>query len=86
MGCGGTEKSYILNTFISMFRRYTKQNDTIIVAVPTGGVACNVGRCTLHCCLNLSVGSNDLTKYLSTNKQEELDQKFEHMLMLIIDK
>ncbi len=86
LGCGETEKLYIGNTLLSMVWRYTKRNDTIRVAAPTGSAACNVGGCTLHCCLNLSVDSNDLTKDLSTDKQEELAQKIKHVLILITDK
>ena len=55
MGCGGTGKSFLINTLVSLIRRYTQQNDTIKVAAPSGGAAYNVGGCTLHRYLNLEV-------------------------------
>ena len=84
--CGVTGKSFIVNTLISMVRRYTKWNDMIRFDALTGSAAYIVGGCTLHFCLNLSIDLNVLKKDLSTNKQEELVLKIEHMLMLIIDK
>ena len=58
MGCGGTGKSFLINTLVSLIRRYTQQNDTIKVAAPSGGAAYNVGGCTLHRCLDLKVEKN----------------------------
>ena len=55
MGCGGTGKSFLINTLVSLIRRYTQQNDTIKVAAPLGGAAYNVSGCTLHRYLNLKV-------------------------------
>ena len=51
VGCGGTGKSFIINTLISLVRKYTGLNDTVKVAAPTGGAAYNIGGCTLHRCL-----------------------------------
>lgn len=55
LGCGGTGKSHIINTIISIIRRYTNCNDVIKVAAPSGGAAYNVKGCTLHRGLDLSV-------------------------------
>lgn len=85
MGCGGTGKSYIINTLIAMVRRYTRRNDTIRVAAPSGGAAYNVGGCTLHRCLKLSVDSEALAKDMNADRQAELARQIENMLMLIID-
>ena len=85
MGCGGTGKSYIINTLIAMVRRYTRRNDTVRVAAPSGGAAYNVGGCTLHRCLKLSVDSEALAKDLNADKRDELARQIENMLMLIID-
>jgi hypothetical protein len=85
MGCGGTGKSYIINTLIAMVRRYTRRNDTVRVAAPSGGAAYNVGGCTLHRCLKLSVDPRELAKDLNADKQAELARQIENMLMLIID-
>ena len=85
VGCGGTGKSHIVNTLISMVRKYTKRNDTVRVAAPSGGAAYNVGGCTLHRCLNLAVEKDQLAKSLNADKQADLARTIENMLMLIID-
>ena len=85
IGCGGTGKSHIVNTLISIVRRYTNCNDTIWVASPTGGAAYNIGGFTIHRCLNLSVEPKVLVKSLDPYKQADLARKIENMLMLIID-
>jgi hypothetical protein len=38
MGCGGTEKSFIINTIISIVQKMTQQNDTNQVGAPTGKI------------------------------------------------
>ena len=85
MGCGGTGKSFIINTLISIVRNYTKYNESVRVAAPSGGAAYNVGGCTLHRCLNLDVDPNKLATRLSDEKQQELAVRLEKLLMLIID-
>ena len=85
VGCGGTGKSYIINTLISVMRNYTQIDDTVKVAAPSGGAAYNVGGCTLHRCLNLSVDPEKLAKDLTAEKQEELSVQLRNLLMLIID-
>ncbi|KAL7525051.1 hypothetical protein ACHAWF_001199, partial [Thalassiosira exigua] len=85
VGCGGTGKSYIINTLISLIRRYTGLNDTVKVAAPSGGAAYNVGGCTLHRCLNLSVDAEKLCSDLTPEKQDELTGQLRNLLMLIID-
>ncbi len=42
MGCGGTGKSFIINTIISIVRIMTQMNDTIKVGAPSGAAAYNV--------------------------------------------
>ena len=85
IGCGGTGKSHIVNTLITLVRKYTRRNDTVRVSAPSGGAAYNVGGCTLHRCLNLAVDNKILAKSLDAEKQAELARKIENMLMLIID-
>ena len=55
IGCGGTGKSFIINTLIALVRKFSGLHDAVKVAVPTGGAAYNIGGCTLHRCLNLLV-------------------------------
>ena len=85
VGCGGTGKSFVINTLVSIMRRYTKCNDSIKVAAPSGGAAYNVGGCTLHRCLKLSVKAEDLSKPLNDDKQTELSRDLRRLLMLIVD-
>lgn len=85
VGCGGTGKSHIINTMIAMVRGITKCNDTIQVAAPSGGAAYNVQGCTLHRLLSLSVDSKTICNKLSEEKQSELAQRLENLLMLIVD-
>jgi hypothetical protein len=42
MGCGGTGKSFIINTIISIVQKMTQQNDTILVGAPMGAAAFKV--------------------------------------------
>ncbi len=55
MGCGGTGKSFIINTIISIGRNMTQMNDTIKVGSPSGAAAYNVQGSTLHRLLGISV-------------------------------
>jgi hypothetical protein len=56
MGCGGTGKSFSINTIISIVRTMTQLNDSILVGVPTGAAAFNVQGSTLHHLLGINVG------------------------------
>lgn len=85
VGCGGTGKSHIINTLTAIVRDLTNCNDSIQIAAPTGGAAFNVGGCTLHRLLSLSVDSKTLSANLSEDRQAQLATKLENMLMLIID-
>ena len=84
-GCGGTGKSFIINTLIAMIRMYTKLNDSVQVTAPSGGAAYNVGGCTIHRGLNLSVDPDKLATDLSPDSQKELANKLRNLLALIID-
>jgi len=42
MGSGGTGKSFIINTIISMVRSLAGSNDTVQIAAPSGAAAFNV--------------------------------------------
>ncbi len=55
MGCGGTGKSFIINTIISIVRNMTQINDTLKVGAPSGAAAYNVQGSILHRLLGISV-------------------------------
>jgi hypothetical protein len=83
MGCGGTRKSFIINTIISIVRNMTQTNDTVKVGAPSGAAAYNVQGSTLHRLLGINVSrpEDNLTGLLLENMQECL----KHLLCLIID-
>ena len=83
MGCGGTGKSYIINTIIAMVRRLTSSNNTVQVAAPSGAAAYNVQGATLHNLLSLGVAKPEAP--LSDKKREKLIQQLQRLLVLIID-
>lgn len=85
VGPGGTGKSHIINTLITLVRQMTHCTDTVQVAAPSGGAAYNVQGCTLHRLLSLSVDKKILCNDLSDDKQTELSKRLENLLMLIID-
>ncbi len=39
MGCGGTGKSFIINTILTLVRKMTKTNNTVLVGAPSGSAA-----------------------------------------------
>jgi hypothetical protein len=42
VGCGGSGKSYIINTILTIVRKMTKRNTTILIGAPSGAAAYNV--------------------------------------------
>ena len=69
MGCGGTGKSFIINTIISIMRNMTQMNDTVKVGAPSGAAAYNVQGSTLHRLLGISVSRPEEKNYrYSTRK------------------
>ena len=83
MGSGGTGKSYIINTIISIVRQLTMANDTVQVAAPSGAAAYNVQGSTMHRLLRIDV-SSPWNKLGKKNKQHLLDQ-LKRLLVLIVD-
>ncbi len=59
MGCGGTGKSFIINTIISIVWKLTQKNSSIQVGAPLGSTAFNVQGSTLHCLLGINVSHPD---------------------------
>jgi len=83
MGCGGTGKSYVINTIITLIRRLTSSNDTIQIAAPSGSAAFNVQGSTLHRLLKIGVKHPE--DPLSEKNRELLTKQLERLLVLIID-
>ena len=83
MGCGGTGKSYIINTIIAMVRSLTSCNDTVQVAAPSGSAAFNVNGSPIHRLLNVMV--NKPKKDPPEKAKDQLMTQLERLLVLIID-
>lgn len=83
MGCGGTGKSYIINTIISIIRNLTMTNDTVQVAAPSGAAAYNVQGSTLHRLLRIEVGSP--AKKMNQTLKQMLMEQLKRLLVLIVD-
>ena len=83
MGGGGTGKSFIINTIISIVRKMTNANDTVQVAAPTGAAAYNVQGCTLH--RLLKVAPKQAEKPLTGEQRDTLFKQLRRLLVLIID-
>ena len=83
MGGGGTGKSFIINTIITMIRKLTACNDTVQVAAPSGAAAFNVQGSTIHRLLNVNVNSPE--KPLPEKSKDRLKKQLQRLLCLIID-
>ena len=83
MGSGGTGKSFIINTIISMVRTLTCSNDTVQIAAPSGAAAFNVQGSTIHNLLGVRVSHPE--KGLTEQTKARLLEQLERLLVLIID-
>jgi hypothetical protein len=69
MGCGGTGKSFNINTIISLVQKMTQQNDTIQVGAPMGAAAFNVQGSTLHHLLGINMSHPEESLHETTKEQ-----------------
>jgi hypothetical protein len=83
MGCGGTGKSFIINTIISIVRNMTQMNDTVKVGAPSGAAAYNIQGSILHRLLRINVSRPE--EKVTGTVLENLQEHLKHLLCLIID-
>ena len=83
IGCGGTGKSFIINTIISIIRKLTQRNSSIQVGAPTGSAAFNVQGSTLHRLLGINVSRPE--ESMSETTKEQLKKQLTNLLCLMID-
>ena len=83
MGCGGTGKSYIINTILTIVRQITRSNSTLMVGAPSGTAAFNVQGSTLHHLLGIGVTRPE--DNITQKVQEKLQSQLKNVLCLIID-
>jgi len=85
-GAGGSGKSVVINTIVSMLRNMFETNDVVKVVAPTGTAAFNVGGETFHhLCNNKVTRAHYKPNTMSTEKRKELVRKFKSLLCLIVD-
>ena len=82
-GQGGTGKSVLLNTLVSVVRRFSQSNNVVFAAAPTGTAAFNVNGQTIHSLTGQGCDEEELN--ISLAKRIDLIQDFKNTLMLIID-
>jgi ribosome biogenesis GTPase A len=58
VGCAGTGKSILINTVVGYIRKIFQDNNSVIVAAPTGAAAHNVGGQTLQREIKIGIGKN----------------------------
>ena len=83
MGCGGTGKSYIINTILTIIRQITRSNATLMVGAPSGTAAFNVQGSMLHHLLGINVTRPE--DNIAQKVQEKLQSQLRNVLCLIID-
>ena len=82
-GQGGTGKSVLLNTLVSVLRRFSSSNNVVFAAAPTGTAAFNVNGQTIHSLTGQGCDEEELN--ISLAKRNDLKEIFINTLMLIID-
>ncbi len=83
-GCGGTVKSYIINTMLTIVRKMTKRNTIVLVGAPSGAAAYNVQGSTLHHLLSIGVSRPE--DNIAQKVRDKLLGQLKNPLCLFIDK
>jgi hypothetical protein len=83
VGCGGTGKSYIINTILTILRKMTKRNTTSLVGAPSGAAAYNVWGSTLHHLLGIGVSRPE--DNITQKVRDKLLDRIKNPLCLFID-
>jgi hypothetical protein len=83
VGCGGTGKSYIINTILTIVRKMTKRNTAILVGAPSGAAAYNVQGSTLHHLLGIGVSRPE--DNITQKVRDKLLDQLKNPLCLFID-
>jgi hypothetical protein len=83
MGCGGTGKSYIINSILTIIRNMTRSNGTLLIGAPSGTAAFNVQGSTLHHLLGIGVARPE--DNITQKVHKKLQRQLKNVLCLIID-
>jgi hypothetical protein len=86
VGAGGTGKSVIINTLLTVIREMFQVNNSALVGAPTGTAAFNVCGETLHRMLSILVGSiYDADSEMGTHTKMRLVKKLIKTVAIFID-
>jgi len=58
IGCAGAGKSVLINTVVGYIRKMFQDNNSVVVAAPTGAAAHNDGGQTMHREFKIGIGKN----------------------------
>lgn len=85
-GQGGSGKSVVINTIVTIMRQMFDTNDVVKVCAPTGVAAYNVGGETFHHLFKMGVQKGEYkANDMPAKARKELIKKFKTLLALIID-
>ena len=85
-GAGGSGKSVVINTIVTVIRKMFDSDDVVKVAAPTGTAAFNVSGETFHHMLGNRVSRLAyLPNSMSASKRLKLIKKFKCLLAVIVD-
>lgn len=85
-GPGGTGKTIVINTIVSLIRKMFPADGTVKVCAPTGVAAFNAGGQTLHHLLKNKAGMGSYDPHsMSASKRRTLTTRLSNLLCLIID-
>ena len=85
-GPGGTGKTIVINTLVTLIRKMFNNNDVIKVCAPTGTAAFNAGGETVHHLMENKAGVYNYDPFsMPQTKKEKLTAKLKSLVCLIID-
>ena len=85
-GAGGSGKSVLVNTLVTVMRKMFHCNDVVKVVAPTGTAAFNVRGETFHHMMEMGVSDIDYVPHsMSQDKKSKLYNKFKNLIALICD-
>ena len=85
-GAGGSGKSVVINTIVTLMRKMFNEDDVTRIAAPTGAAAFNVRGSTVHCLIGDGVSKTEYTpNTMGSKRRMDLIKRFKILLALIID-
>lgn len=85
MGAGGTGKSVVINTILTIMRNIFGRNDVIQCIAPTGTAASNIGGETIHNFLKMKIQQQTSEPVLGDTTFGILKERLKNLLAIIID-